>query len=179
MDLGVLNGFERLVSAVALHGLVDLLFPGRLLWYGLVFVPLRGRILEVLFLLASVVHFSQDVSAFVGVALVALALVLGYFGSPEASTALISTYLLFFHTPILVYHLAMRGEATSAVFLVLTVLFGLLESDAVLTLARLRSRDGERMELPPVAQRVVICHVLATSLPSPAVAWRQLMMYLE
>jgi hypothetical protein len=168
LDLGSLEFYAPYVAGIALHGIVDILIPLRILCYAPALLPLQGPLMKAAFFGASVVHLSYDVHPFVSVALHALIALFTFFGALNAATVLMIFYLCAVHIPLLVVKALYWKLYLSAFSILASVIIGAWQGLSLLYQLKLleHDKDGKaiRLVLPPLAQRIVVCHVVANLL---------------
>ena len=175
LNLGEISFYGQVVGGVALHGLVDCLSPKRLLCYVPVLLPFEGYKLKVIFVAASVVHIAHDVSTMVSVLLHSIVAAFIFREERKWATAVMLGYMWLIHMPVMIYRAALAGQALSSVAITVSVVIGahrgtmLLRSIHMIEEAKEEKNNGRKtthVVIPPLAQRVVVCHVVANLIPA-------------
>ena len=164
---GALEFYGPLAGGVALHGLVDCLTPTRLLCYLPALIPLEGTPLSVGFVAASFIHVSADLSVLVSMIVHAMIGGFVFLEAREGATAILLSYMWLVHMPN-AYRAAAAGHALSFAVIALSIAFGAYGGTPLLTHLKMIEHDKEqksiKLVIPPLAQRVVVCHVVANLL---------------
>lgn len=168
IDLGELEFYAPYVAGIALHGIVDILLPLRILCYAPALLPVEGRPTQAAFFAASVVHLSHDVHYSVSLMLHAVIALFCFLGALDAALVLMVFYLCAIHIPLLICKALYWGFYLSALTIAISVVVGALQGPLLLHRLNMLRHDKERksvhLVLPPLAQRIVVCHVVANLL---------------
>jgi hypothetical protein len=165
LSLGEVESYGPLVAGIALHGLVDVLTPVKLLCYVTVVIPIKGRLLQALFIASSVVHLAADLNTIFSILVHTIVVLLAYFDAREGATAFMVSYMYIVHMPTMLYRAAMAGEALSLVLIAASILAGAQQGTTLLARFHMMQHDNHSktvtVVLPPLVQRIVVCHVVA------------------
>jgi hypothetical protein len=168
LDLGELDFYGPMAGGVALHGLVDCLSPTRLLCYVPALIPMEGPPLSMGFLAASLVHVAADANFLVSVLIHTFIAMFVFLDAREGATAILLGYMWVVHMPLMLWRAVVSGRFLAAAVIALSVAAGTYGSIPLLTHLHMIKHDKEqksiRLVIPPMAQRVVICHVVANLL---------------
>jgi len=168
LNLGHVHGSSvNLIAGVALHGLVDVLSPARVVLYASVLVPLEGRWLQAAFFVSSFVHIGADTRLVISL-LIHISIAACFFAQRrEVGTAVMTYYMWTVHMPLLVARAVLLHHYISAVLVTLVVACGAYSGAHLLRrLGLVVDDDGvchvrTHVVLPSLAQRIVVCHVVA------------------
>ena len=159
--LGPLEQVQPIVAAIAMHGIVDVTVPFRIPVYVLAAVPLEGRPLHAIFLIASINHLATDLGMIVSVI---FHFVLGAYGALrvyDAAMSILMAYMMIVHLPLLL----LRHSGMHRLVLVAALVAGARGGHRLLERLGMVKDDKERktmlLVLPPLAQRIVVCHAIA------------------
>ena len=165
LNLGDLEFYGPLASGVALHGLVDCISKSRLLCYIPALVPFEGAWLSGVFVTASLVHFSADVSVLVSVLIHSMIAMFALLDAREGATAILLGYMWIVHMPLMLFRAFVAGQYLAFAVILLSISAGAYGGTSLLTRLHLIDHQNEekttQLVLPPMAQRLVICHVVA------------------
>jgi hypothetical protein len=164
-ELQSLQFHGPLVAGIALHGLVDILTPARLLCYAPALVPMEGPVLQIGFLAASVVHVAEDINT-VACTLIHLTIaVLVAFEARALATAVMVSYMYIIHLPVMLYQTAVSGRTLSFAVITASIAIGAYQGTSLLRRLDMIEHDKggktTKVVISPLAQRVVVCHVVA------------------
>lgn len=168
LNLGTLKFYGPLVGGVLLHGLVDCTNLKKLMYYTLATIPIHGVLLNSTFFVASFVHIATDTnktaSAFVHATIAAST----FFDAREIGTSVMLLYMWSVHMPLMLYHSTIKKDNLSFAVIFASILIGSYKGSFLLNkLKMIKDVDynsvnrSARILIPPTAQRIVICHVLA------------------
>ena len=165
LELGELEFYGPFLGGVVLHGAVDFLTPPKLLCYIPALVPLKGLQLKAGFILASLFHIASDTNAAVSIIIHVFLLVFEFLKAREGATAVMLGYMWMVHLPIMLYRTILSGEMASFAVISTSIAVGSYQGTALLNRLHLLKHDKKektiKIVLPPLAQRIVICHVVA------------------
>lgn len=166
LHLGELGVYGPLLGGIALHGVVDCLTLTRVLCYLPALIPVEGLTLKTGFFVASVVHIASDVSVVISTLVHLVIAMFALLEAREGATAVMVSYMWMVHMPIMLYRAAVAGELLSFAVISISIVAGTCHSTALLRRLHMLEHDEEdaktlHIVLPPLVQRVVVCHVVA------------------
>jgi hypothetical protein len=168
LDLGEIEFYAPMAGGVALHGLADCLHPMRMLCYAPALIPVEGNQLSAGFVVASLLHLSMDASALVSIIIHALIGMFLFLEAREGATAILLGYMWVVHMPLVLWRAITSQSNMTALVTALSIAVGTYGGTPLLTRLNMIKHDKEqksiRLVIPPMAQRVVICHVAANLL---------------
>jgi len=137
------------IAVASVHGLTDFKLPPlQLAPYALMFAPIPTHLVTVLFLLASIQHFSRDIGLTPSVALHAIFLVLGL-TVPQAGWSVFAMYYCLCHAPLHhVEHFEDKHTRLGAAILAIVASFAL------------GMCNFETFELTDIMQLAVTAHIV-------------------
>ncbi len=145
------------LSIAAAHGVVDITKPPRALAiYALALVPFNTHISTAAFAAASLVHFGHDITLMGSAALHALFLVTVARLDMAHAARLVLGYMCYFHIPLLVARLCMRGAVVELVWLAACSSLAIKYREKIV-------KDGH-FDFGPRLQRLIICHTVLSFL---------------
>ena len=148
------SGFSREIAIVAAHGVSDidslLCVP---IYAVLLLVPLPSLMVTVLFCIASVFHFYDDVGACGSVALHVAAFSVTRARGKDYGFKFMSAYLFYVHTPLHVMRLVQKSRA-----------LGCAASLSACFIAYLHPCPPCKLSLSDTLQKIVIAHILVEAL---------------
>ena len=145
------------LSIAASHGVVDITKPPRTLAiYALTLVPFNTHISTAAFAAASLVHFAHDITAIGSAALHAFFLFTMVKFDMARAARVVLCYMCYFHIPLLVARLYIKGAVTELVWLAAC-------SSLAIKYREKMVKDG-RFDFGPNLQRLIACHTVVSLL---------------
>ena len=159
--LGPLEHVQPIIAAIAMHGLVDVTVPHRIPVYALAAIPLQGKGLSGIFLFASINHLSNDLNIVISIIFHLVLILYGAMNAYDAAMAILMTYMAIVHLPLLF----LRHDGAHRLVLVAALVAGACGGHQLLERLGMVEDNKERktrmLVLPPLAQRIVVCHAVA------------------
>lgn len=168
LDLGTLKFYDPLVGGVLLHGLVDCINLKKLMFYILATIPIHGVLLNSAFFISSFIHIATDTNKTASVLLHATIAASTFCDAREIGTSIMLLYMWSVHMPLMLYHSTINKDNLSFVVIITSILIGSYKGSFLLKKLKMindvdynRVNRSARIIIPPTAQKIVICHVLA------------------
>lgn len=162
--LGPLEHIQPIIAAVTMHGLVDVTVPYRIPVYALAAVPLEGKALNAVFLFASINHIATDLGTITSFIFHLVLVAYGALRVYDAAMSILIAYMTMVHLPLLL----IRHSGLHRLVLVAALVAGARGGHQLLERLGMVEDNKERktrlLVLPPLAQRIVVCHAVASLL---------------